>query len=100
MNMSEESRGDMRIKRLELETRLAPYERGVIQTVQLIMSRRRDEKRWTMRIHIRRIAGMRETWVRLNRPFLTLLRRQMLIWRSLSPRERESYMRKDKTQGN
>jgi len=100
MKMSEETRGDTRMKKLELETRLAPYERGVIQAVQLIMSRRRDEKRWTMRIHIRRIAGMRETWIRLNRPFLTHLRRQMLIWRSLSPSERESYMRKEKTRGD
>ena len=97
--LSEGVDDDIRFKRLEMEIRLAPYERGVMQSVHLIMSKGPKEKRWSMRVRIRRMAGTRETWVRLNRPFLTLLRRQMLIWRSLSPEDRELYIKR-RTGGN
>ena len=44
-----------------------------------------------LEVHLKREAGERVIWIRLNRVFLDRLRKQLLLWRTFKPEEREKY---------
>ena len=69
---------------------LKPFDLGVSQ--RLTVSTPPDPRTglFQARLHLTRISGTRESWVRLNHGFITRLRRQFLHWRAVSPDDRES----------
>lgn len=70
---------------------LAPFDLGIMQTVELEIRPGSDPSIHEVRISLRREAGPHSSWVRGNRRFLTELRKRFLLWRSLSPAESERY---------
>ncbi|HPD31388.1 MAG TPA: ABC transporter permease [Phycisphaerae bacterium] len=70
---------------------LAPFDLGIMQTVELEIRPGSDPSIHEVRISLRREAGPHSSWVRGNRRFLTELRKRFLLWRSLSPAETERY---------
>ena len=68
---------------------LKPFDLGVSQ--ELCIDLRTDEEtgEFIARVTLRRLAGTRESWVRLNRPFIQRVRRQFLHWRAVVAEQRE-----------
>ncbi len=72
---------------------LAPFDLGIMQTVELEIRPGPDPTIHEVNISLRREAGPHSAWVRSNRHFLTELRRQFLLWRSLGPQQTDAYRR-------
>jgi hypothetical protein len=72
---------------------LAPFDLGIRQRLTLRIQPGRLEDIYDVRVTLVRISGDEGSWRRMNRPFLTALRRQFLQWRSLSPRRMLDYVR-------
>ena len=76
----------MRSRGLVAQIWLAPFDLGIMQTVELEIRPSRDPTIHEVHIALRREAGPHAAWVRSNRHFLTELRKQFLLWRSLGSR--------------
>jgi len=72
---------------------LAPFDLGIMQTVQLDIQPGKDPHIDEVKIALRREAGPYSAWVRGNRNFLTDLRKQFLLWRSLGHAQMDNYRR-------
>ncbi len=72
---------------------LAPFDLGIMQTVELEIRPGSDPSIHEVRISLRREAGPHSSWIRGNRRFLTELRKRFLLWRSLTPAQAERYHR-------
>lgn len=77
--------------RLDARTWLAPFDQGVMQNVGLVMAPDVDGY-YTIQVALHRTAGDFETWSRVMRTFLDDLRKQFLVWRTLSRDDRMFYM--------
>ncbi len=93
ISIQEETIRDRKINSLYLEMRLAPF---ATQTIQKVIIRPVPEKGNKMRLQcwINLISGIRDVWKRSNRSFINVIRKQMLVWRSLEMNERLRYIRK------
>jgi len=83
-------------KTLNLASRVAtaPFDLGVTQEFQLTSLPSEIEGVDEVRIVVKRRSGTRGDWQRTNRPFISDLRKQFLIWRSLPTATMELYRRK------
>lgn len=70
---------------------LAPYDLGVSQGFGLLAIPTGESEVYRIELHLRRAAGDVRSWVRTNSLFLSTLRKQYLIWRTLSPADRAEY---------
>lgn len=78
---------------LETMAWVAPYDLGVSQLVTLITTPVPDEPGlYQMSLLVTRESGDLQSWVRVNRRFVNFLRKQLLIWRSLTPEERGTFI--------
>ena len=68
---------------------LKPFDLGVSQQLAISMPTDVDTKEYIAKITLARLSGSRESWMRLNTPFVTLLRQHFLYWRAVSPAQRE-----------
>jgi hypothetical protein len=71
---------------------LAPFDQGVMQDVDLTMEPDPDTGYFDIHLTIHRTAGDAATWERVNRTFLDDVRKQFLVWRTLSAEDRKSYV--------
>ncbi len=77
---------------LETMVWLAPYDLGVSELVTLISSPVPNEKGlFGMSLLVTRESGDVPSWNRVNRRFVNYLRKQFLIWRTLTPAERDMF---------
>jgi len=76
---------------LAAQLALAPFDLGVSQSFDLRSKPSEVQGIDEIEIHIRRTSGQPKDWRRLNKVLLNDLRRQFLIWRSLSRESMESY---------
>ena len=74
-----------------LDCWLAPFDLSVSQHVELRALPTEDEGITRIEMRITRKSGEFSNWLRLNRGFLTLMRKQFLIWRTVSPDVKEEY---------
>ncbi len=72
---------------------LAPYDLGVSQRINLITEPVGEEEEDLYRIylHVHRESGEIASWKRVNRRFLNLLRKQLLIWRTFNVEVRAEF---------
>ena len=82
---------------LKVEVALEPYEAGVTQSVNLKAQRGEGEKSYYFIVNIRYLTGLREVWERNNYAFVDNVRKQLLLWKRLGPKERQIYIKR--TQG-
>ena len=71
---------------------LAPFDLGVSQQIKLETVPTDLEDVYDLNLTLTRISGDVSNWKRVNRRFLNTLRKQFLIWRTLSAAERERYL--------
>ncbi|KPJ52062.1 MAG: hypothetical protein AMS16_06905, partial [Planctomycetes bacterium DG_58] len=76
---------------VELDCWLAPFDLSVSENVQLRALPTEDEGVTRIEMQITRKSGEVSNWQRLNRAFLTLMRKQFLIWRTVAPDVKEQY---------
>ncbi len=78
---------------------LAPFDLGVMQDVQFNVSTSPHFQTYMdIEMRIERNSGEHNTWWRVNKRFVNLIRKQLLIWRSLDAPEKEKYKTMMKTQ--
>ena len=82
--------------RLSLMAWLAPFDLGVSQRVELLTMPSTMEDVYDIDLVLYRESGDVSSWKRVNRRFLNTLRKQFLIWRTLSEEERASYLTEGK----
>ena len=91
------SKGEIEGKRyvsIESVIKLAPYEAGVAEKVQIYLIES-ESQRWEMHIFAQKLMGPSDRWVRLHRNFIDQIRKQIMLWKSLPPTERQRYMKGD-----
>lgn len=71
---------------------LAPYDLGVIQEFWLAIHPTPEPNVFEVKLTLLRQAGSPATWLRLNRPFMVEVRKQFLLWRSVSPEMVRQYV--------
>ena len=71
---------------------LAPFDLGVSQDMALDTAPTDLEDVYAVYITLTRVSGDVSNWKRVNRRFLNVVRKQFLIWRTLSAEERERYL--------
>jgi hypothetical protein len=74
---------------LETTVWLKPFDLAVSQKVTISMPRDEETGQFKARITITRLSGTRESWLRLNKSFVLLVRRHFLYWRAVGPAEQE-----------
>jgi ABC-type antimicrobial peptide transport system permease subunit len=88
----EEKRGDMLTKGLVMETRLAPYEQGIIQYTRVSLYNKPPETLWKLSINLRKSSGPREAWIFSVRSFIDAIRKQLLLWQTLNQDKKDIYI--------
>ncbi len=71
---------------------LAPFDLGVSQMISLDTVPTDLEDVYEVRLTLTRVSGDVSNWKRVNRRFLNVLRKQFLIWRTLTELQRERYL--------
>ena len=68
---------------------LKPFDQAVSQNLTISMPPDEEAREYKVRIEIERLSGTRDSWLRLNRDFVSQIRQHFLHWRALSPEDRE-----------
>ncbi|HOJ31433.1 MAG TPA: hypothetical protein PK165_06450 [bacterium] len=76
---------------------LAPFDLGVTQKVKITMSPMGQYNFYTINLEITRDSGESSDWKRLNRRFLDGIRKQFLVWRTVSIEVKKEYEKQGKT---
>lgn len=79
---------------VKLRMWLAPYDLGVSQLLDLRTTPTEEGEVYEVVIHLHREAGDISSWKKTNWLFLNVIRKQFLIWRTLSPGSRRAYERR------
>ncbi|MFH1605423.1 MAG: ABC transporter permease, partial [Pseudomonadota bacterium] len=77
---------------LQMRVWLAPYDLGVSQDVELRAVPSGDFGVYSIQLKIKRLSGEGNMWVRTNRGFLDQMRKQFLLWRTISAEGKGEYM--------
>ena len=77
--------------RLSMMVWLAPFDMGVSQNVEMRAIQTEDKGIARIQVYIRRVTGEVSAWRRLNMGFLTAIRKQFLIWRTIPEGVKEDY---------
>jgi hypothetical protein len=71
---------------------LTPYDLGVRQGVELLVYPGRDAEVYEVSVVVTRLGGDDRNWHRMNKTFLTEVRKQFLAWRSLPTARMREYV--------
>jgi hypothetical protein len=84
--MREQTRG------LVTDIWLTPFDLGIRQRLQLLIQPGEFPDIFDVRVILQRRSGDGRNWHRMNRTFLTEVRKQLLQWRSLTPEKMREYI--------
>lgn len=87
------SKDGVRGYQIDFMTWLAPFDLGVSQRVSMIIDPTPIRDVYDIRMVIKRESGDVANWKRVNRRFLNTIRKQFLIWRTISVADRERYVK-------
>lgn len=76
---------------IDIDVWLAPFDLGVSQHVQFKAIPTGEHNVYTVELHIQRLSGEDASWRRVNQRFMNAIRKQFLIWRTVSPEAKEEY---------
>jgi len=79
---------------LKMEMDISPYERGITQLFSILWKREAKSGRWGVNLYMKRIGGRRQEWIRATMRVIDALRKQLLLWRSLSDEDVATYKRR------
>lgn len=80
-------------KQLSCNVHLAPFEHGVNQIAQLMLSPVKEET-YNVEIYLKRLTGISYLWSTASYNFVDDLRKQIILWRTLTPSEKKTYIDK------
>ena len=89
---SVETSGGAASYRLSGRIWLAPFDLGVSQMISLDTTPTDLEDVYEVHLTLTRVSGDVSNWKRVNRRFLNVVRKQFLIWRTLTEMQRERYL--------
>lgn len=76
-------------KQIQFTAWLAPFDLGVMQMVEVMVIPSQNFKGYLeIKMVIRRKSGEQNTWWRINRRFVNLIRKQLLIWRAMDEKDK------------
>jgi len=75
---------------------LTPFDLGVRQHLMLMIHPGEFPEIYEVNVYLQRLSGDDGSWYRMNRTFLTELRKQFLSWRSLSPQRMLDFVEESK----
>jgi hypothetical protein len=76
---------------LEMEIKHAPYEMLILSNV--IIRVLQEGNVFSFHVYLKRTSGSRRMWAFSSYYFVDTLRKQLMLWRSLTQSEHEKYMR-------
>jgi hypothetical protein len=91
IKLVEESYDKQLAKKLVGVAHLAPFPAGIHIDFEVSIVKDEGSDRWTSIIHERRRSGEYSAWVLSTRIFVDEIRKQFLIWRSLTPEEKYKF---------
>jgi hypothetical protein len=71
------------VYRLSMRTWLAPFDMGVSQDTDIILLPSQEPGLYELQLRLARLSGEISAWKRVNKGFMTELRKQLLVWRTL-----------------
>ncbi len=71
------------IPELKVRVWLKPFDLGVSQDVEIELGTDPETREYIAKMTITRLTGTLDAWYRLNKPFVTAVRRQFLHWRAV-----------------
>lgn len=77
------------IPQISAATWLKPFDLAVSQRLAISLPPDPETGQYKAKITLERLSGTRDSWLRLNRGFVSLLRRHFLHWRAASEEERQ-----------
>jgi len=83
---------DTRVFLLHMRTWLAPFDMGVSQDTDIILLPASEPGLYEMQLRLERRSGEIAAWKRVNREFMTELRKQLLVWRTVKPAMQHEYI--------
>ncbi|MEM2454865.1 MAG: FtsX-like permease family protein [Candidatus Bathyarchaeia archaeon] len=84
-------------KELIAEMSLAPWDSGTIQN--LFIRAIKENEEWAFYVHLKYIAGDKSVWIKRNPKVVDIIRKQLLLWRSLKEEEKRKYTYTSKNEG-
>jgi hypothetical protein len=76
----------------ECKVWLAPFDFGIMQHVDVLFCPAAEDPGFLeIQLKLRREAGEAGAWHRINKSFINQIRKQLLVWRSLSAEARKEY---------
>ena len=83
---------DTQVFLLHMRTWLAPFDMGVSQDTDIILLPSNEPGLYEMQLRLHRRSGEIAAWKRVNREFMTELRKQLLVWRTVKPAMQHEYI--------
>jgi len=83
---------DTQVFLLHMRTWLAPFDMGVSQDTDIILLPASEPGLYEMQLRLERRSGEIAAWKRVNREFMTELRKQLLVWRTVKPAMQHEYI--------
>jgi hypothetical protein len=80
------------VYRLSLRTWLAPFDMGVSQDTDIILLPASEPGLYELQLRLERRSGEIAAWKRVNAGFMTELRKQLLVWRTIKPEAQQEYI--------
>ena len=71
---------------------LAPYEQGITQKTELKAIWNPGMKRYVFQILMELVTGSRSIWINSAYSVVDDIRKQLLLWRTFKPEEKEKYI--------
>jgi len=84
-------KGDRPVPELAFRAWIAPFDLGVSYDSRFRLDYREDREVYQFHLSATRMSGDQQNWKRLTPRFITVLRKQLLMWRILSPEDQRSY---------
>ncbi|RLE69726.1 MAG: hypothetical protein DRJ34_00060 [Thermoprotei archaeon] len=80
------------VKKLLFTMQLAPYEQGITQKTELKAIWNPGMKRYVFQILMELVTGSRSIWINSAYSVVDDIRKQLLLWRTFKPEEKEKYI--------
>jgi hypothetical protein len=77
---------------IAMRTWLAPFDMGVSQDSDIVLLPSKEPGLYELQLRLERQSGEIAAWKRTNRGFISDLRKQLLLWRTIKPEDQKEYI--------
>jgi hypothetical protein len=80
------------VYQIAMRTWLAPFDMGVSQNSDIVLLPSKEPGLYELQLRLARESGEISAWKRTNRGFISDLRKQLLLWRTIKPEDQREYV--------